>query len=64
VRHIETGLLEQVIEGINVRTYFPTPMNFSDVDTDSSMIFSLKIIGGIGISQTLKDTTLKYDYSN
>ncbi|CAG8796492.1 8236_t:CDS:2, partial [Racocetra persica] len=60
IRHIETGLLEQVIEGNNVRNLFSDSRGIlvltNDIDTDSSVIFSLNIVGGKRISQTLEDT--------
>ncbi|CAI2166629.1 18259_t:CDS:10 [Funneliformis geosporum] len=74
IRHVETGLLEQIIEGHNMRCLYSDSRGnilvvTTDQTTDSSEVFSLKLVDGrksslISAATSIATSILAYDDSN
>ncbi|CAG8462623.1 2782_t:CDS:10 [Funneliformis mosseae] len=71
IRHVETGLLEQIIEGHNMRCLYSDSRGnilvvTTDQATDSSEVFSLKLVDGkssslISAATSIATSVLGYD---
>ncbi|CAJ0630884.1 8669_t:CDS:10 [Entrophospora sp. SA101] len=69
VRHADSGLLEQIIEGHNLRCLCDSRGRIlvvtNDPESDSSEVFSLKLVENGRVSQTASITNLNgYEYAN
>jgi len=74
VRHVETGLLEQIIEGHNMRCLYSDSRGnilvvTTDQTTDRSEVFSLKLVDGrrsslISEATSIATSVLAYEDGN